>query len=137
MNIYSSVTLSKYSFPFQMSNKTTKATQCRFQHLIYSMDLPRTYALIMAPHLTQKPLLNSSQPSMHSTSSLYPQSNGFIGRQVKTIMSALENFAKTSKTPVGNLLQFICSSPIGSQMPSSKEIFHNRTEDCPGQSPRL
>ena len=64
----------------------------------------------------------------HITSSpLYPKSNGFIERQIKTIKTALST-GHDSKLPIEDILLNIRTQPIGPNLPSPQEILHNHIE---------
>ena len=77
----------------------------------------------------------ASQYIDHITlSPLYPKSNGFIERQIKTIKTALAT-ANSSGKSLDDLLLSPRSMPIGLHLPSPREILHNRTQDRPGQLP--
>ena len=69
----------------------------------------------------------------HITSSpLYPKSNGFIERQIKTIKTALST-GHDSKLPIEDILLNIRTQPIGPNLPSPWEILHNCIEAHPGK----
>ena len=73
----------------------------------------------------------------HITSSpLYPKSNGFIERQIKTIKTALST-GYDSKLPIEDILLNIRTQPIGPNLPSPWEILHNCIEACPGKQSTL
>lgn len=62
----------------------------------------------------------------HVTSSpRYPQSNGFIERQVQTVKSTIYK-AKKTNTDVNLALLCLRSTPIDSQLPSPSELLHGR-----------
>ena len=68
----------------------------------------------------------------HITSSpLYPRSNGFIERQVKTIKTSLAT-TQASNTSLDHLLQTLRSTPIGPSLPSPHKILLNCTDPKPG-----
>ena len=68
----------------------------------------------------------------HITSSpLYPRSNGFIERQVKTIKTSLAT-TQASNTSLDQLLHTLPSTPIGPSLPSPHEILLNHTDPKPG-----
>ena len=75
----------------------------------------------------------NTQRVEHITSSPhYPKSNRFIERQVKTMKTALATATTSGKT-LDDVLLSLRSSPIGPNLPSPREILHNRTEEHPGQ----
>ena len=62
----------------------------------------------------------------HTSSPHFPQSNGFIERQVRTIKTAL-NTALPAKKPLEAVLLDLKSMLKGPNMPAPREILHNRT----------
>ena len=84
----------------------------------------------------------SSEPFSHflislgidhiTSSSLYPKSNSFIERKIKTIKISLTN-AKSSGMSIDYLLHTLCSTPIGPNLPSPCEILLNCTNYRPGK----
>ena len=68
----------------------------------------------------------------HTSSPHFPQSNGLIERQVRTIETAL-NTALPTKKPLQSVLLDLRSMPIGPNMPAPHEILHNRTIQGPGR----
>ena len=69
----------------------------------------------------------------HTTSSShFPWSNGFIEWQVKTLNATLSTTQDAGRS-IKDLLLYLWSTPISPQMPSSREILHNRTIQCLGK----
>ena len=86
----------------------------------------------MDHHLHQKHLSSfmlNQRVDHITTSPHYPKLNGCIERQVKTIKTVL---ATASGKTLDDLLLCIRSTPIGPNLPSSREILHHHTEECPG-----
>ena len=67
----------------------------------------------------------------HHILTLYPRSNGFIERQIKTIKDLLNNHP-VIKHLYRPLLQTLCSTPTGPNLPSPCEILNHR-DPRPGQ----
>lgn len=62
----------------------------------------------------------------HITSSpRYPQSNGFIGRQVQTVKHTLDKAKKSGQDPHMSL-PCLRSTPVDSQLPSPAELLYQR-----------
>ena len=130
-------TFSKYPFVYQTSSKTAKSITKKLQNLISQYGPPKWFfsdnGLPFSSKAFQKFL--ASQYIDHIISSpLYPKSNGFIKRQIKTIKTALAT-ANSSGKSYDDLLLSLRSMPIGPYLPSPREILHNRTQDWPGQPP--
>ena len=131
-------TFSKYPFVYQLSSKTAESINKKLQNLISQYGPPKRLYSDIGPPFSSKAFQKflTSQYIDHITSSpLYPKSNGFIERQIKTIKTALATASSSGKS-LDYLLLSLRSTPIGRHLPSPREILHNRTEDCPGQPPR-
>ena len=76
----------------------------------------------------QQEHINHITPSPH-----YPKSNGFIERQIKTIKTALST-GQESKQSIKDILLNIRAQPIGPNLPSPRDILHNRKEEQPRQT---
>ena len=128
-------TFSKYPFTFKISTKTADTVICKFTQLFSQYGTPKCLTTNNGPQFTSEPfakfLLNQRVDHIIS-SPHYPKSNGFIERQVKTIKASLAMATASGKT-LDNILLSIRSMPIGSKLPSPREILHNCTEECPGQ----
>ena len=73
----------------------------------------------------------------HVTSSpRYPQSNGFIERQVKTVKAAMEK-ARDAHTDPNKALQYLRATPIDAHLPSPSELLLGRKirTNLPGKIP--
>ena len=99
------------------------------------MDLQEVSQQTMAPPFFSETFTNFMQQHHieHITSSpLYPKSNGFIERQIKTFKTDLST-GHDSKLPIEDILLNIRIQPIGPNLPSPWEILHNCTEAHPGK----
>ena len=88
-------------------------------------------------HLSSEPFssfLTSLGIENITSSPLYPQSNSFIERQIKTIKTALTT-AQPSGTSITLTLHNLCSTPIGPNLPSPHEIPLNCTSYRPRHQP--
>ena len=65
-----------------------------------------------------------------------PKPNEFIECQIKTIKTALTT-KKASGTLIDHLLMTLRSTPVGPNLPSPCEIFHNNIDDHPWLPSRL
>ena len=128
-------TFSKYPFLYKVSSKAAEPVTKRIKSLISQYGPPKTLSTDNGPPFSSEAFTQfmSKEHIEHITSSpLYPRSNGFIERQVKTIKTALST-CQESKQSVEDLLLNIRTQPIGPHLPSPREILHNRTEECPGR----
>ena len=83
-----------------------------------------------APHSTAKNLQTISQRHgvKHTTSSPhYPQSNGFIERQIQTIKNLPYKALDAGTRSFQDILAELRSSKIGTDLPSPAEILHGRS----------
>ena len=132
-------TFSKYPFIYQTPFKTTKSIIKKLQNLISQYGPPKRFFSVIGPPFSSEALqkILASHYIDHITSSpLYPKSNSFIERQIKTIKIALAT-ANSSGKSLNDLLLSLRSMPIGPHLPSPREIFLNRTQDQPGQPSHL
>ena len=130
-------TFSKYPFVYQISSKTAESINKKLQNLISQYGPPKRFFSDNGPPFSSKAFQKflASHYIDHITSSpLYPKSNGFVERQIKTIKTALSTASSSGKS-LDDLLMSLRSTPIGRHLPSPREILHNRTQDCPGQPP--
>ena len=126
---------SKYPFLFEMRKTTTELVIRRFENVFAQLGEPKTLQTDNGPQFASKEFEEYLQNKgiRHLTSSpLYPQSNGFIERQVRSIKSHLQKGKADNKT-VDDILNSVRKIPIGKEMPSSREILMNRTVGRPGK----
>ena len=131
-------TFSKYPFVYQISSKTAEAINKKLQNLISQYGPPKRFFSDNGPPFSSEAFQKflASHYIDHITSSpLYPKSNGFIERQIKTIKTALSTASSSGKS-LDDLLMSLRSTPIGRHLPSPREILHNRMQDRQGQPPR-
>ena len=128
-------TFSKYPFAFRMTTKTADTVIQKFTQLFSQYGNPKSLTTDNGPPFSSEDFAQfmSTQRVEHITSSPhYPKCNGFIGRQVKTMKTALATVTTSGKT-LDDVLLSLRSSPIGPNLPSPREILHNCTEEHPGQ----
>ena len=128
-------TFSKYPFIFKTHSKTTDSIINPLQDLFSQFGTPKCFFLDNGPPFSSDPFSQflSSHAIDHITSSpLYPRSNGFIERQIKTIKTSLTT-SQSSNLSLDHMLQTLCSTPIGPNLPSPHEILLNCTDPKPGQ----
>ena len=127
-------TFSKYPFIFKVHSKTTDSIIYYLQDLFSQFGKPQHFFSDNGPPFSSEPFSQflTSHAIDHITSSpLYPRSNGFIERQIRTIKTSLAT-AQASNTSIDHLLQILCSTPIGPSLPSPCKILLNRTDHKPG-----
>ena len=125
---------SKYPFIYKVHSKTTDSIIHCFQDLFSQFGKPQCFFSDNGPPFSSEPFSQflTSHAIDHITSSpLYPRSNGFIERQIKTIKTYLAT-AHASNTSLYHLLQTLHSTPIGPSLPSPHEILLNCTDPKPG-----
>ena len=130
-------TFSKYSFVYSIHSKTHNSLIQRLQDLFSQFGTPLRFFSDNGPPFSSEPFASflTSLGIEHITSSpLYPQSNGFIERQIKTIKTALTT-AQPSGTSITHTLKTLHSTPIGPNLPSPHKILMNRTSYRPGHQP--
>ena len=129
-------TFSKYPFIHSIHSKTHNSLIQCLQDLFSQFGTPSCFFSDNGPPFSSEPFSSflTSLGIEHITSSpLYPKSNGFIERQIKTIKTALTT-AQPSGTSITHTLHTLCSTPIGSNLPSPHEILLNCTSYRPGHS---
>ena len=118
-------TFSKYPFIYSIHSKTHNSlTQC-LQDLFSQFGMPLHFFSDNGPPFSSEPFSSflTSLGIEHITSSpLYPQSNGFIERQIKTIKTALTT-AQPSGTSITHTLHILHSTPFGPNLPSPMKSF--------------
>ena len=127
-------TFSKYPFLYKVSSKAAEPVTQRIKSLISQYEQPKTLSTDNGPPFSSEAFTQFMQKEHidHITSSPhYHKSNGFIERQIKTIKTALST-CQEAKLPIEDLLLDIRTQPIGPHLPSPREIFPNRIEECPG-----
>ena len=120
-------TFSKYPFAFRMTTKTAARVIWKFTQLFSQYGNPKSLTTDNGPSFSSEVFAQfmSTQRVEHITSSPhYPKSYGFIERQVKTMKTALATPTTSGKT-LDDVLLSLRSSPIGSNLPSPREILHN------------
>ena len=126
-------TFCKYPFLYKVTSKAAEPIILKVKSLISQYGPQEVSQQTMALHFHQRhlPSLGKQQHIQHITSSpLYPKSNGFIERQIKTIKTALST-GHDSKLPIEDILLNIRTQPIGPNLPSPQEILHNHIEATP------
>ena len=68
----------------------------------------------------------------HCLTTLPPQSNGFIERQVKTLKTTISTSQDARRT-LDDLLLEMWSTSIAPKMPAPREVPHNRMIQCPSK----
>ena len=128
-------TFCKYPFLHRVTSKAAEPVTIKLKSLISQYGPPRSLSTDNGPPFSSETFANFMQQHHieHITSSpLYPKSNGFIERQIKTIKTAL-SIGHDSKLPIEDILLNIRTQPIGPNLPSPWEILHNHIEACPGK----
>ena len=128
---------SKYPFVYSTHSKTHNSLIQCLQDLFSQFGMPLHFFSDNGPPFSSEPFSSflTSLGIEHITSSpLYPQSNGFIERQIKTIKTALTT-AQPSGSSITHTLNTLCSTPIGPNLPSLHEILMNRTSYRPRHQP--
>ena len=132
-------TFSKYPFIYKVHFKTTGSIIHYLQDLFSQFGKLQHFFSDNGPPFSSEPFPQflTSDAIDHITSSpLYPRSNGFIERQIRTIKTSLAT-AQASNTSIDHLLQTLCSTPIGPSLPCLREILLNRTDPKPGHPSTL
>ena len=128
-------TFCKYPFLYSVTSKAAEPVILKLKSLISQYGPPKSLSTDNGPPFSSEAFANFMQQHHieHTTSSpLYPKSNGFIERQIKTIKTALST-GHDSKLPIEDILLNIRTQPIGPNLPSPREILHNRIETRPGK----
>ena len=117
---------SKYPFIFKVHSKTSNSIIQCLQGLFSQFGTPTCFYSNNGPPFSSEPFSHflTSLGINHITSSpVYPKSNGFIERHIKTINTSLTT-AKSSGISTDHLLQTLCSTPIGPNLPSPMKSFY-------------
>ena len=125
----------KFPFIFKVTTKTADMVISRIKQLISQYGYPFSLSTDNGPPFSSETFAKflAKNKIDHITSSPhYQKSNGYIECQVKTIKTALTTAEASGKT-LDKILLHIRSTPIGPDLPSSREILHNLTEDRPGK----
>ena len=125
-------TFSKYPFVYKVHSKSTDSIINRLQDLFSQFGKPQCFFSDNGPPFSSEAFSQflTSHAIDITSSPLYPRSNGFIERQVKTIKTSLAT-AQASNTSLDHLLQTLRSTPIGPSLPSPCEILLNCTDPKP------
>ena len=118
-------TFSKYPFIYSIHSKTHNSLIQCLQDLFSQFGMPLLFFSDNGPPFSSEPFSSflTSLGIEHITSSpLYPQSNSFIERQIKTIKTALTT-AQPSGTSITYTLNTLCSPPIGPNLPPPMKSF--------------
>ena len=105
-------------------NTVVNFTKCVFSE----QGVPEVIISDNGPHYDCKSYREFSKEwdFRHITSSpRYPQSNGFIERQVQTVKHTLDKAKKSGQDPHMSLL-CLRSTPVDSQLPSPAELLYQR-----------
>ena len=116
-----------WEFASRMTTKTAETVIQKLTQLFSQYGNPKSLTTDNGPPFSSEVFAQfmSTQRVEHITSSPhYPKSNGFIERQVKTMKTALATATTSGKT-LDDVLLSLRSSPIGPNLPSPREIFHN------------
>ena len=127
-------TFSKYPFLYAVHSKTSDSIIQCLQDLFSQFGTPTCFYPDNGPPFSSKPFSSflTSLNIEHITSSpLYPNSNGFIERQIKTLKTSLTT-TKPAGTSNDHVLQTLHFTPIGPNLPSPHEILLNHTNYRPG-----
>ena len=130
-------TFSKHPFVYKIHCRTTDSIIQHLQVFFLQYGIPQHFFSDNGPHFSSDPFLQfiSSHAMDHITSSpLYPRSNGFIERQLKTIKTSLTT-TQSSNISIYHLLQTLHSTPIGPKLLSPCKIPFNCTNTRPVQPP--
>ena len=125
-------TFCKYPFLYRVTSKAAEPVTIKLKSLISQYGPLRSLSTDNGPPFSSETFANFMQQHHieHIMSSpLYPKSNGFIERQIKTALST----GHDSKLPIEDILLNIRTQPIGPNLPSPQEILHNCIEACPGK----
>ena len=128
-------TFSKYPFASRMTTKTAETVIRKLTQLFSQYGNPKSLTTDNGPPFSSEvfaQFMNTQRVEHITSSPHYLKSNGFIERQVKTMKTALATATTSGKT-LDDVLLSLRSSPIGPNLPSPREILHNRTEEHPGQ----
>ena len=120
-------TFGKYPFIFEVHSKTYDSIIQGLQDLFSQFGTPTCFFSDNGPPFSFEPFSHflTSLGIDHITSlPLYPKSNGFKERQIKTIKTSLTIY-KSSGTYIDHILQTLHSTPIGPNLPSPCEILLN------------
>ncbi|MCG8626940.1 MAG: DDE-type integrase/transposase/recombinase, partial [Proteobacteria bacterium] len=120
---------SKFPFVFQTRNTSFACIKDHLQELFAIEDTPDEVMSDNGPPFCSKEfaIFLSGLGIKHSTSSPnYPQSNGFIQRQVQTVKRTIEKALATGRN-VQEALTGLRAQPIGDNLPSPAEILHGRS----------
>ena len=126
---------SKYPFVLKVTSKSAQSLCMHLLELISQYGPPTSLSTDNGPPFVSDELaefLMCHHIAHHTSSLLFPRSNGFIERQVRTINTTL-NTALPAKKPLESVLLDLRSMPIGPKMPSLCEILHNRSIQQPGR----
>ena len=118
-----------------MTTKTAETVIQKLMKLFSQYGNPKSLTTDNGPPFSSEVFAQfmSTQRIEHITSSPhYPKSNRFIERQVKTMKTVLATATTSGKT-LDDVLLSLRSNPIGPNLPSTREILHNQTEESPGQ----
>ena len=113
-------TFSKYPFIFKVHSKTSDNIIQFLQRPFLTIWHTHTLLSDNRPPFSSEPFSSflTSLAINHITSSpLYPKSNGFIERPIKTIKISLTT-GKPSGPSIDHVLQTLCSTSIGPKLPS-------------------
>ena len=128
-------TFCKYPFLYRVTSKAAEPVILKLKSLISQYGPPRRLSTDNGTPFSSETFAKFMQQQHieHITSSPhYPKSNRFIGRQVKTIKTALST-GHDSKLPREDILLNIRTQAIGPNLPSPQEILHNCIEACLGK----
>ena len=128
-------TFSKYPFIFKTHSKTTDSIINCLQDLFFQFGTPKYFFSDNGPPFSSDPFsqfLSSHDIDCITSSPLYPRSNGFIERQIKTIITSLTT-SQSCNLSLDHMLQTLCSTAIGPNLPSPHEILLNCADAKQGQ----
>ena len=126
---------SKYPFICKVSTKPAQSFCVHLHELITQYGPPSLLCMDIVPPFASNELTHFLQCHHidHITfSPHFPRSNCFIECQVHTVKTVLSTSHESRKT-LEDLLVGLCSTLIEPNMPSQREIHHNRTLQCPSK----
>ncbi|XP_038074849.1 uncharacterized protein K02A2.6-like [Patiria miniata] len=98
------------------------------KNIFAEQGIPETLISDNGPHFNSETFRNFSNDwnFTHTTSSLrYPQSNGFIERNIQTVKRTIKK-AKQSNTDIQKALMILRVTPIDHHLPSPAELLYGR-----------
>ena len=120
---------SKFPFMFQVKTMSFANLKDHLQELFMVEDTPDEIMSHNCPPFNGKEFSSflTGLGIRHTTlSPNYPQSNGFIERQIQTVKRPMEKAASTGRS-IQEALTSLIAQPLGDGLPSPTEILHWRS----------